>query len=337
MNNQMYANYILGEIAWRIAAARPADAERLLTKINAATTRNGLERHLLRACSRMAPRDLERARKLAASLGPLPQPNNNGAGLSGQPPQRKNHSNRNRSGNSAGPGLWLYAQLVVAKAIADSKPAAARAGRGSHCRAAPRAIEEPSGPGEPSPACLIAGCLPLVEQLMPERVAEYLWLALACRAPRGDEPDLEQLRVLANLAGIVARYDRAAAAQIAGPVFDQVPVPSRAAFPANKWVGFEQVFQGLACLDPRRASNLVGRLPEDEKLSETPEEQLQGAIAKKALGRVRVNGAGQYAIRSASRIQLAEALLLPIDRRRLEVLNAIANPWLLDPAAEVPQ
>ena len=48
MNNAMYANFILGDIAWRIAADKPADAERLLTKINAATVRNGLERHLLR-------------------------------------------------------------------------------------------------------------------------------------------------------------------------------------------------------------------------------------------------------------------------------------------------
>ncbi len=126
MNNQMYANSILGAIAWRIAAARPAEAERLLTKINAAVTRNGLERHLLRACSRMAPRDLNRARKLAASLGPLPEPNNNRAAPFGQAPQAKNVSNRNRSRNRIGPGLALYAQLVVAKAIADSQPADAR-------------------------------------------------------------------------------------------------------------------------------------------------------------------------------------------------------------------
>jgi len=323
MNNPMYANYVLGEIAWRIAATNPAEAERLLTKINAAVTRNGLERHLLRACSRMAPRDLERARKLAASLGQAPQPNNN--------------RNRNRSRNSAGPGLALYAQLVVAKALAESKPADARQEvQEAIAELRRRAIDEPSEPGEPNSACLIAGCLPLVEQLMPERVAEYLWLTLACRAPRGDEPDLEQLRVLANLAGIVARYDRVAAEQIAGPVFDQVPVPSRTAFPGNKWAGFENVFQALACLNPRRASELVGRLPEDEKLLETPPQQLHGALAKGARRRVRFNGAVQYPIKSASRIQLAEALLLRIDRRRLEVLNAIANPWLLDPAADIP-
>ncbi len=324
MNNTMYANSILGAIAWRIAAAKPAEAERLLTRINAAVARNGLERHLLRACLRMAPRDLKRAHKLAASLGQVPQPNNN--------------RNRNRSRNSAGAGLALYAQLVVAKAIADSKPADARKQvEEVIAELRRRAIEEPGEPGEPNAACLIAGCLPLVEQLMPERVAEYLWLALACRAPRDDEPDLAQLRALASLAGIVARYDQMAAEQIAGPVFDQVPVPSRAAFPANKWAGFENVFQALACLDPRRASDLVGSLPEDEKLPETPAEQLHGAIAKGVLRRVRMNGVGQYAIKSASRIHLAEALLLPIDRRRLEVLNAIANPWLLDPAADIPQ
>jgi len=133
----------------------------------------------------------------------------------------------------------------------------------------------------------------------------------------------------------VARYDRVAAERIAGPVFDQVPVPSRTAFPQNKWAGFEIVFQALACLDPRRASDLVGRLPEEEKLPETPPQQLRGAFGKAAPRRMHFNGAGQYPIKSTSRIQLAEALLLPIDRRRLEVLNAIANPWLLDPAGEI--
>ncbi len=113
LNNPMYANSVLGEIAWRIAGSQPAEAERLLTTINAAVTRNGLERHLLRACSRMAPNDLDRARKLAAALAQAPQPNSNVRA-------------RNRSRNRGGPGLAVYAQLVVAKAITLSKPADAR-------------------------------------------------------------------------------------------------------------------------------------------------------------------------------------------------------------------
>jgi hypothetical protein len=126
-----------------------------------------------------------------------------------------------------------------------------------------------------------------------------------------------------------------AANQIAAPVFDQVPVPSRTAFPANRYGGFENVFQALGCLDPRRAADLVGRLPEEEKLPEAVAQHLHGAFAKGALRRVRFNRNVQYPIKSASRIQLAEALLLPIDRRRLEVLNGIASPWLLDPAADI--
>ncbi len=158
---------------------------------------------------------------------------------------------------------------------------------------------------------------------------------LACRAPRGDEPDLERVRSLATLAAIVARYDRAAAEVIAQPVFDQVPVPSRTGFPANKWNGFENVFQGLACLDPRRAAELVSRLPEDDKLAETPAQLVHRGLGKAALRRVHLNGNVGYPIKSASRIQLAEALLLPIDRRRLEVENGIAIPWLLDSTAAI--
>ncbi|HKI18949.1 MAG TPA: carboxypeptidase-like regulatory domain-containing protein, partial [Isosphaeraceae bacterium] len=324
MNNTAYAQSILGEIAWRIAAANPAEAERLLTKINAAVARSGLERHLLRACSRMAPRDLDRAGKLAALLGQAPQPNNN--------------INRKRITNRAGPGLALYAQLIVAKSIAESKPAEARKQvEEVIAELRRRAIDEPSQPGEPNSACLIAGCLPLVEQLMPDRVAEYFWLALACRAPRCDELDFEQLRLLATLAGIVARYDRLAAEQVAGPVFDQVPVPSRTAFPGNKWAGFENVFQALACLDPRRAADLVNRLPEEEKLPESPPQKLQRVIARGAIRRMRFDGNAQYPIKSMSRTQLAESLLLPIDRRRIDLLNSLANPWLLEPAGDIAQ
>lgn len=330
MNNPMYANFTLGEIAWRIAAAKPAEAERLLTKINAAVNRNGLEQHLLRACSRMAPADLDRASKLAASLAQSPQANNM---FNVNVNVRRRNRFRNQS--ASGAGLAVYGQLVVAKAIAATRPADAR----KHVEEAiaelgGRATEEPGQSAEPNAACLIAGCLPLVEQLMPERVGEYLWLVLACRAPRGDEPDLAQVRTLANLAGLVARFDRAAAEVIAQPVFDQVPVPSRTAFPANKWNGFENVFPGLACLDPRRAAELVSRLPDDDKLTEPPAQLLHGAFAKLALHRVHLNGNVQYPIKSVSRIQLAEALLLPIDRRRLEVATGIATPWLLDPAVE---
>jgi hypothetical protein len=323
MNNGMYANYILGEIAWRIAAANPAEAERLLSKINAATAGNGLERFLLRACSRMAPRDLDRATKLAASLAQAPQPNTN-------------VRNRRRNQNRSGPSLAVYAELVIAKAIAESKPADARKQiEEAIAEVRRRAFDEPSQPGEPNPACLIAGCLPLVEKLMPDRVAEHLWLALACRAPRGDEPDLMRISAITSLAGIVARYDRAVAEQVAAPVFDQVPVPSRTPFLQNRWNGFESVFGALACLDPHRAAALIDRLPDDEKPVEQPAQQMHGALAKGALRRVQVNGAVQYPIKSASRIRLAESLLLPIERRRLEVTNAIATPWLLDPAGEV--
>ena len=273
----------------------------------------------------MAPHDLERARKLAASFGQGPQPVNNN-------PRRTTLYNRRRTRNWTGPSLELYAQLVIAGAIADSNPAEARKEvEEAIAELHRRAIDEPSQPGESNPMCLIAGCLPLIEKLMPERIAEYLWLALACRPPRGNDPDLEQLRLLANLAGLLARYDRVAAQYVAGPVFDQVPVPSRNAFPGIKWTGFENVFPGLACLDPSRACDLIGSLPDEEKAPGQPPQLIHGAFEKMAVRRVRHNGASQYPVKLMSRIQLAESLLLPIERRRLEVLDAIANPWLLDP------
>jgi hypothetical protein len=321
MNNPMYANYILGEIACRIAAMKPAESEQLLTKINAATYRNGLERPLLRACSRMAPRDLDRASKLAASLGQVPQQNPD--------------NNWNRPRKMPAAMLAVYAQLVVARAIAESHPAQARIRvEEAIAELRRRALDEPSQSGEPDPKCLIAGCMPLIERLMPDRVAEYLWLALACRAPRGNEPAIQQLQTLASLAALVARYDPTIANHIAAPVFDQVPVPSRTEVPANAWAGFENVFPALACLDPERAVDLVGHLPEDEKNAQPPQ-HLHAVFERGGDRRRNFGGAAHYAINRATRIQLAEALLLPIDRRRLEVLNGIVNPWLLDPAADI--
>jgi hypothetical protein len=312
VNNWNYANQILGAIAWRVAGAKPAESEALLTKINAAMPGSGMEANVLRACQRMATSDLERARRLAASLNKVP-------------PSNTNNQNPTQPSMPPRPRLALYGQLVIAKALASTKPELARkllddAITGLHRLA----IDEPKEAGDPDCACVIAGCLPLVEQLMPDRVAEHLWLAVACRAPLGDEPALEQLQSLADLAAIVARYDRTVAEAIAAPVLDQVPVPSRMPFGQNAWNGFEAVFGSLACLDPRGAFDLVGRLPEES------------GTAASALPRVRRPGRRAFvaytstAVKRLSRIQLAEALVLPSERRRLEVLNRVVNPWLLE-------
>jgi hypothetical protein len=321
VNNWNYANQILGTIAWRVAGVKPTESEKLLAKINAATPGNGMEGNVLRACQRMATKDLELARRLATSLSAVPQSNTN-------------NPNGNQNPNqSPRPRLALYGQLVIAKALAASKPDLARKRLEEAIAGLRRlAIDEPKEAGDPDPACVIAGCLPLVEQLMPDRVAEYLWLAVACRAPLGDEPAPEQLQLLADLAAIVARYDRAAAEVIAAPVFDQVPVPSRMPIVQSPWNGFEAVFLSLACLDPKEAFDLVSRLPEEA--GTVASVSVRATVRARRFGRRQFVASTSTIVKRLSRVQLAEALVLPSERRRLEVLNRVVNPWLLESGDE---
>ncbi len=92
----------LGEIAWRIAASHPGEAERLIGRMNSPTdyTRDAA---ILRACRSMATVNLGRAVRIAERLRQPPYP--------GQPER---------------PLLVFYAHAVMADALAGSNPEAAR-------------------------------------------------------------------------------------------------------------------------------------------------------------------------------------------------------------------
>src|SRR5262249_17188014 len=154
MNNPMYANQILGEVACRVAEANPVEAEELLTKIGAAVIQNGLDRYLLRACALMAPRDLDRARKLAGSLVQSPQPNNNVAiqrrrGPGAQLPA-PNNNGPDQTNTQPVPLRAVYAQLVIGRALANSKPVEARTEvETAIAELRRRVFDEPSQQGDP--------------------------------------------------------------------------------------------------------------------------------------------------------------------------------------------
>ncbi len=287
----MSSRAALGEIAWRIAAIQPAEAERLLGRMNAPTAYSR-DASILRACRGMARMDLDRALRIAEMLRQAP---------------------------SAGqPTLVLYAHAVMADALVDSNPEAARRLLDDAMAELRRiATDDRSRNESPQAACLLAACLPIVERIAPDRLEESLWETIACRGSRSDEPDLPQVRSLAILAAFVARYDPRAAEVIAEPVFEHLPGLAIPRLGNGDVWGLKQVFKALSCVDPRRAAALTDRLPADKLIPPRAPAGYPG---------------GQpmfISTTTESRVALAEMLGRPIDRRRQDVGDLVVHPWLL--------
>ena len=245
--NPMMVVMDLGEIAGRIAVTNPAEAERLLGRLGDASAFNR-DASILRTCRNMAPTDLERATLIAATkLRPRIHPQG-GDRLT----------------------LELYARAAMADAMAGSDPSAARRLLAETIAQLRRlAMDDRARFQTPQPACVIAGCLPLVERLDPDRLNEVLALAIASRPPRTDDPDFMQARTLAILAAMVARYDPSAAEIIARPVFEDLPDMAAPPFRNANSSSLAQVFAALTAVDPRQVASLVERLREDHDFIDT--------------------------------------------------------------------
>jgi protocatechuate 3,4-dioxygenase beta subunit len=288
----------LGEMAARIAGTNPAESERLLGRLGDPSW-FGREEWVLRACRNMASIDLARARRIAATML--------------RPPLHPAQAERVT--------LELYAQLAMADTLARSDPPAARRLlEETIARLRRVAMEDRVRYEMPPPACLLAGCLPLVERLIPDRLEECLAMAVASRAPRSDEPDVGEVQTLATLAALVARYDPAAAGTIAQPVFENVPELVVPPFRNGGILGVEQVFTALAGVDPRRTAALVERLPEDYEYMDSRFKQLVGARPM------------WIDAQTKGRIAVARVLGLPIERRRQEIGKVVIDPWVLGEA-----
>jgi hypothetical protein len=284
----------LGEIAWRIAATQPAEAERLLGRMNAPTDYYR-DASILRVCRNMARVDLDRALRIAETL--------RRATSTGQPERRT---------------LVLYAHAVMADALVAPDPKAARRLLDDAMAELRRiAMDDRSRNESPQAACLLAACLPIVERIAPERLEERLWETIACRGSRSDETDLPQVRSLAILAAFVARYDPRAAEVIAEPVFEHLPGLAIPRLGNGDVWGLKEVFKALSCVDPRRAAALTDRLPADKLIPPRAPAGYPG---------------GQpmfISTTTVSRVALAEMLGRPIDRRRQDVGDLVVLPWLL--------
>ena len=231
-NNPGLYDIVLAGVAAGAAEVDPAEAERLLGQIRQDYTRKDATR---RTCVRMAARDLDRARRLAATLD-----------------------------DPAFPPLLA---AVAARATARTDPRAARALLDSAFSELERLAQSPAGRWARStyPAAM-ASCLPVAERIDPSLVPEYLARALAARPSRTDAPDQEGLPPAALLAQMLARYD----AEAASIVFSRVPEDLFA--PKNNPSGIESqvvsaVLLSAATFDPGAALAILARMPDDPKAS----------------------------------------------------------------------
>ena len=119
--------------------------------------------------------------------------------------------------------------------------------------------------GEPSAMVVAAALLPAVERAAPDRLGELIGRAVLLRHARGDQTaagEYALARHTAQLAMLVARYDRGVAARILQPELDQIRTHR-----GNRGVGVDFVapnaLAALALIDPRRAVAMVEALADD--------------------------------------------------------------------------
>jgi hypothetical protein len=224
---------VRSEIAERIAPSDPAGARRLIGLIDEAWRPAAWRRARLR----MAARDLPAARALAA----------------------EDHH----------PMVEALLPAVAAQARAGSDPDGAR-------RLLRESVERlgklGGGPfSAPSAAVALGHLLPLAAGIDPDEAPGDLWLALALRAPlpaltgpTSLTPDLRRQHLeLAELAALVARYDRGVAEVVFAPVAARL-----SAMVDERWgLGGDgpALFRAAGAFDARAAKKLLDALPEDPK------------------------------------------------------------------------
>ena len=196
----------LTEAAIRLAAINPAEAERLVPPPPPQFQYNTRDEAVLRICRRMARADLPRA-----------------AGFSGR-------------STGSGPARVFYGLGLMASELAATDPARARELLDEAFTRLRQLADRQDGkvPHSRVP-WVMAGLLPVVESLEPDRLEERLWLTAACRAPLPQWPEMIAVQVGVIVAMGVSRYDLGLAAIIMAPPLEHLAdhlVESGAAIPS---------------------------------------------------------------------------------------------------------
>jgi RNA polymerase sigma factor (sigma-70 family) len=209
-----------GNIAHKLAGVKPAEAERILKMLGPSG------RYPERVCYRMAPVDLERARRIA-DANPYPRQKARAYG-------------------------------VMAQALAGTKPARAV----ELLDQAFALLTEYVASGQDrfdnatNAPVVAAALLPVAEQIDPGLVPEFFWRTLSLRTPiprDGDRGEFDA-EVDAALALMIARYDRATARRLLEPVIPEAPR-------LVKTGRGRALISALAAVDPRWAVEVLEGLP----------------------------------------------------------------------------
>jgi RNA polymerase sigma factor (sigma-70 family) len=229
-------NDFRGLIAQSIAAAHPAESERLI----GAMGWNKSETYAVKACRRMATVDLPCARRIAGQIEIEV--------------------------------LRGYALGTMAEAVGAVDLVTARQLRAESYRAFNQAMGGGMGGlwGARSAAAMAAALLPGVERTDPDRLAEAVDRVLSLRwYPRSvsdlttTQPDtsgVEAMRGDAALAAVLVRYDHDLARSIARPIIDRLRTPLVDL--ESHYLDRYAVLPTLALADPEGAAELVEVIPD---------------------------------------------------------------------------
>jgi len=238
-------NDLRGLIAQDIAAANPAEAERLIGQM----TWNKSETYVVKTCRRMAPVDLPRARLIAATI--------------------------------KSDVLRGYALGTMAGALAATDHPAARKLLADSFVEFSKAVEKGRGGvwGGQAAATMAGALLPVAERVDPDRLAETIQRILALRwfprsvrdlsITRPDTSTAESMRANAVLAALVSCYDHALARSIAEPILARLRVPLSDV--ENRFLDRHAVLSTLALADPQGTAALVEVIPDlkEERLGQS--------------------------------------------------------------------
>jgi hypothetical protein len=223
---------IYGQIAFKLAADAPADAERMLERSR------GLEPthvawYLAAVCSKMASKDPARARHIAETMAD--------AGSINQGP---------------------YALGLIAQKLAGTDKAEAV----RLLEIAYDKLDRQTGLGETtsynSSTVVAAGLLPIVEEVAPERLVECLARTLSLREPWMEGRDLaENAQQTACLVMVLAQYDRELATRLLRPEVDRLG--QLRTLHMRDFISW-RVLAALALVDPREAVERIEKLPDDK-------------------------------------------------------------------------
>lgn len=271
---------VLAALARRCAASDPAGAARIYQGLSGRNAKLNVVADLL---AEMATTDLPRALDLAKQWG--------------------------------APAVGALAAAAAARSLAARDPAQAKALL-ADCF---DRLEGLSG-RMVVPAVAMARLLPLAVEIAPERSSEYLWRAVAACPLRSSGTDLPSMTlpageyyvIQAQVAALVACYDRAVAEVVFAPVAAQAPKVLDVRFAPNDLA--TAILRATVLFDPNAAEAMLESLPQ-----ETGPAQERGPAMRRFM---------DPSARSTALLTLARTLALPPAARIREVLKRPRQPDL---------